>query len=199
MEIFPALLAVWAGKSPVTGEIPAQRPVRRSFDDFFDLRLNTRLSKLWWGWWFETPSRPLWRHSNDKIFAQGPLQLVIDSSPNDMLLTVFLTVNLALAGILLLYHPWVCLLILFYFTSLTLSDYFAFPIDSGTYTSLWYNFIMPLVYESWLTWLLCGRAANWRKQSAVASQLWRKISQSLEHIIIILAQTAYDAFMSLDY
>ena len=23
-----------------------------------------RLSKQSWGWWFETPSRPLWRHSN---------------------------------------------------------------------------------------------------------------------------------------
>ena len=30
------------GDSPVTGEFPAQRPVRRSFDIFFDLRLNMR-------------------------------------------------------------------------------------------------------------------------------------------------------------
>ena len=36
-----------------------------SFDVFFILRLNKRLSKHWWGWWFETPSCPLWRHSND--------------------------------------------------------------------------------------------------------------------------------------
>ena len=45
--------------------IPTQRPVTRSFDVFFDLRLNKRLSKQSWGWWFETPSFPLWRHSND--------------------------------------------------------------------------------------------------------------------------------------
>ena len=44
--------------------IPAQRPGTRSFDAFFDLRLNKRLSKQSWGWWFQTPSRPLWRHSN---------------------------------------------------------------------------------------------------------------------------------------
>ena len=44
------------------GEFPAQRPVTRSFDVFFGLRLNTRLSKQPWGWWFETPSWPLWRH-----------------------------------------------------------------------------------------------------------------------------------------
>ena len=31
---------------------------------FLDLRLNKRLGKQWWGWWFETPSRPLWRHCN---------------------------------------------------------------------------------------------------------------------------------------
>ena len=30
---------------PVTNEFPAQRPVTRNFDVFFDLRLNKRLSK----------------------------------------------------------------------------------------------------------------------------------------------------------
>ena len=64
METFSALLAIWVGNSPVTCEIPAQRPVTRSFDVFFDLRLNIRLSKQSWGWWFEMPSRPLWRHCN---------------------------------------------------------------------------------------------------------------------------------------
>ena len=47
------------------GEFPAQRPVTRSFDVFFDLRLNKRLSKQPWGWWFETPAWSLWRHRND--------------------------------------------------------------------------------------------------------------------------------------
>ena len=40
METIPALLAICAGNSPVTGDFPAQRPVPRSFDVFFDLRLN---------------------------------------------------------------------------------------------------------------------------------------------------------------
>ena len=53
------------GNSPVPGEFPTQRPVTRSFGDFFDLRLNKRLSKQSWGWWFETLSRSLWRHRND--------------------------------------------------------------------------------------------------------------------------------------
>ena len=38
MEAFSALLALCVGNSPVTGEFPAQRPVTRSFDFFFDLR-----------------------------------------------------------------------------------------------------------------------------------------------------------------
>ena len=61
MGTFSALLALCAGNSPVTGEFSAQRPVTRSFDIFFDLRLNKRLSKQSRGWWFETPSRPI-RH-----------------------------------------------------------------------------------------------------------------------------------------
>ena len=63
-RIFSALLAICAGNSPVTGEYPAQRPMTRSFGVFFDMRLNKRLSKQWWSWCFETPSRPLWRHCN---------------------------------------------------------------------------------------------------------------------------------------
>ena len=40
MDTFSALLAICAGKSPVPGEFPAQGPVTRSFDVFFDLRIN---------------------------------------------------------------------------------------------------------------------------------------------------------------
>ena len=65
MEIFSALLAICAGNSPVSGEFPAQRPVTRSFDVFFDLCLNKRLRKPSRGWWFETISCPLWRHCNE--------------------------------------------------------------------------------------------------------------------------------------
>ena len=56
METFSAVLAICAGSLPVPGEFPAQRPVMRSFDVFFDLRLNKRLRKQSWGWWFETLS-----------------------------------------------------------------------------------------------------------------------------------------------
>ena len=52
----------------VTGEFPAQRPVTRSFHVFFDLRLDERLNKQSRGWWFETPSRSLWRHRNDILY-----------------------------------------------------------------------------------------------------------------------------------
>ena len=64
METFSALLALCAGTSPVTGELPSRRPVRRSFHAFFDLRLNKRLGKQSTHRWFETPSRSLWSHFN---------------------------------------------------------------------------------------------------------------------------------------
>ena len=66
MKTFSALLAICAGNSPVTGEFPAQRPVTRSFDVFFDLSQNGRLSKQSWGWLFEMLSRPLWRQCNGR-------------------------------------------------------------------------------------------------------------------------------------
>ena len=49
--------------------IPAQRPVTRSFDVFFHIRLNKRLSKQSRGWWFETLPRPIWRHSNARYWS----------------------------------------------------------------------------------------------------------------------------------
>ena len=66
METFSTLLALCAGNSAVTGEFPAQRPVTRSFDVLFDLRLNKRLSKQSRGQWFDMPLGSLWRHCNVK-------------------------------------------------------------------------------------------------------------------------------------
>ena len=59
------------GNSPVPGEFPTQRPVTRSFDVYFDLRPNKRLSKQSWGWWFETLSWSLWRHCNDRSSSRS--------------------------------------------------------------------------------------------------------------------------------
>ena len=70
MELFSALLTLCAGNSTVTVEFPAQRPVTRSFDVFFDLCLSKRLSKQSWGWWFETPLRPWWRNCNGRGWHQ---------------------------------------------------------------------------------------------------------------------------------
>ena len=54
METFSAPLAFSLGNSPVT----------RTFDVFFGLRLDKRLSKQSRRWWFETPSCSLWRQCN---------------------------------------------------------------------------------------------------------------------------------------
>ena len=68
METFSALLAICAGNSPVPGEFPAQRPVTRGFDVFFDLRLNKRFSKQSWGWWLES-----YRAHYDVIVMHGTI------------------------------------------------------------------------------------------------------------------------------
>ena len=76
MEIFSALLTLcvcvcvcewvgWGGgggNSPVTSEF-----LPRSFDVFFDLRLNKRLSKQSRRRLFHTPSRSLWCHRNKTV------------------------------------------------------------------------------------------------------------------------------------
>ena len=80
MEAFSALLALCEGNSPVTGEFPTQRPVTRSFDVFFDLGLNKRLSKQSWGWWYETPSRSLWRHCNDTLWLLLTISIWADQA-----------------------------------------------------------------------------------------------------------------------
>ena len=57
---------------PLCGEFTGDRTVTRSIDVYFYLRLNKRSRKQSWGWWFETPSRSLWRHRNGKwILSAG--------------------------------------------------------------------------------------------------------------------------------
>ena len=51
-----------------------ERPAMRSFDIFFYLRLDKRLSKQSWGWWFDTPSRSLRRHCNVSVYFVRILQ-----------------------------------------------------------------------------------------------------------------------------
>ena len=90
MESFSALLAICAGNSPVT----AQRPVTRSFDVYFDLRPNKRLSKQSWGWWFETPSRPLWCHRTEvKVWPSCPDSLTLFSAVWSLMLARVLTLT----------------------------------------------------------------------------------------------------------
>ena len=76
-----------------SGDFPTQRPVTCSFDVFFDLRLNKRLSKQPWGWWFETPSWSLWRQCNakrevDRLCHLRQSQYFCVTGDNDNILTV---------------------------------------------------------------------------------------------------------------
>ena len=64
IKTFSELLDLCEGNPPVTGGFPSPRPVTRSFDVFFDLRLNKRLSEPSRRRWFEETSRSLWRQCN---------------------------------------------------------------------------------------------------------------------------------------
>ena len=59
VETFSASQALCEGNPLVTGRFPLQRAATRNFDVFFDLRLKKGC------WWFETPSRSLWRQCNN--------------------------------------------------------------------------------------------------------------------------------------
>ena len=54
----------------VTG--PLRGKFTGHFDIFYDLRLNNWLSKQSRWWWYQTPSRSLWRHSNVDNRAYPP-------------------------------------------------------------------------------------------------------------------------------
>ena len=57
--------------------IPRTKASDAELSCFFYLRLNKRVSKQWWGWWFETLSRPLWRHCNGDTIPQSASNAVL--------------------------------------------------------------------------------------------------------------------------
>ena len=52
--------------------IPHTKAIDAELWCFLWSALNKRLIKPWWGWWFETPSCPLWRHCIDRTRAIRP-------------------------------------------------------------------------------------------------------------------------------
>ena len=80
IKIFSALLALYAGNSPVTGEFPPQRPLTRSFDVFFDLRLN--------GWVNNQDAGDLRRH-RAKYDVTVMCRIVIQGSEQPWVLATF--------------------------------------------------------------------------------------------------------------
>ena len=67
MSANPANGNIFRVTGPLCGEFAGSRwvPLTKASDIFFDLRLNKQLSKQSQGWWFETPSCPLWRHYDE--------------------------------------------------------------------------------------------------------------------------------------
>ena len=94
--------AISAENSPTAGEFPSQRLATRSFDVFFDLRLNKRLSKQWRRRGSEAQSRSFWRHSNARTIKKLTKQIIwgtesphIFLSPGDDLRNYFFLLRFA--------------------------------------------------------------------------------------------------------
>ena len=123
-----------------TGEFPAQRPVTWSFDVFFDLRLNKRLSKQSWGWWSETPSHSLWRHCNELGVFTWFGHITTNA------IYIRLVFNISLIKMLMLFDWW----IMFIFSI----EFFLWPFDacllmwqnmSFNKSHLWVHFWVPFL------------------------------------------------------
>ena len=76
---------------PLLGDFNGHRciPLTKASDAellfiFFICAFNKRLSKQSWGWWFDTPSRSLWRHCNVNIWFP-PWQCVNQQVPSLMM------------------------------------------------------------------------------------------------------------------
>ena len=89
METFSVLPAICEGNSPVTGGFLPQRPLMRSFDVLFDLRMNKQLSIQSRRWSFEMSSPSLWRHRNgisetnfSKVLSKIQIFPIKDTSEN---------------------------------------------------------------------------------------------------------------------
>ena len=66
------VIVMWSfvrGIPRLPGGFPSQRPVARSFDVFFNQRLNKRLIKRSRHRWFKPPSRLLWRRCNEQTWC----------------------------------------------------------------------------------------------------------------------------------
>ena len=89
-EIMFRVTGPLCGKFTVHRWIPSQRPVTRSFDDFFYLRLNTRMSKQSRHRLFERPSRSFWRHCNVTYWLLCQCRIDLLSFSRELSLTAFL-------------------------------------------------------------------------------------------------------------
>ena len=107
---FSALLTLCSGKihrSPVNRESPllppppppppppphthTQRPVTWGFVFSWIWAWINRCKKQLWGWWFETPSRSLWRHCNGVFHQHRPyLQVLVVSTGQPLIRSVIL-------------------------------------------------------------------------------------------------------------
>ena len=87
------LCGEFTGHCMVNGEFPSQKPVTRSFDIFFDLRLNKRSNELSWRRRFDTSSCSLWRHCSDMCRVKRLKDTAISPRVNELNQNLFCLSN----------------------------------------------------------------------------------------------------------
>ena len=113
-KLFCITEPLWGESTAVSVGFPSQRPVTRSFDVYFDLRLNKRVIRQSRRWWFETAWRSLfgtqlgmpspdkiWRHAA-LIYRQWPLLLTwFNFNPG---MDIYVITPIIMCGMKLLIH-----------------------------------------------------------------------------------------------
>ena len=91
-KLFPRYwpFARWIHRSPVNSPHKGQGHGALMFSLIWAW-MNKPLSKQLWGWWFETPSRSLWRHCNDVFHQNRPyLHVLVVSTGQPLIRSVIL-------------------------------------------------------------------------------------------------------------
>ena len=164
------------GNSPVTGKFPSQRPVTRSFDVFFYLRLNKRMSKQWWGWWFEIPSHPRWRQCNAFLGPNKSEVCSMRSCLNQLSVQNWRIWSAQRTSCKIVLKPWY----LIFCIQFIFRMWFTFRVYSrGAYTSRTFN--LP---SHWRNMFSVADRGWWQLQVNRLAKLWVRFSGSTLDIVI---------------
>ena len=105
---FPCYRTFVRGIYQSTVNSPRKGQWRRALMFSMSCGLNKRLRKQQWGWWFETPTRSLWRHFNASTWTAQPCIIAHTFLRCTKLQNIYFVMSMLteLSLLLLLYITW---------------------------------------------------------------------------------------------